>query len=81
MLCLLPESNSQSGFASRYLHSSSNSYILPGRVQPLSILILSGCNVINLLYQLDLSLVEIYFIYALKVGQGGQLSMSVQSTR
>ena len=50
-------------------------------IHPNTILILTGCSVLNLLYQLDLSLVEIYFIYALKVGQGGRLSMSVRSAR
>ena len=41
--------------------------------------ILTGCNVLNLLYQLDSSLVEVCFIYTLKLGHGGQLSMSAQS--
>ena len=36
---------------------------------------------LNFLYQLDLSLVNICFIYALKVGQGGQLSMSVRNAQ
>ena len=38
--------------------------------------ILTGCSVLNLLYQLDLSLVEICFVYSLKVAQGGRMSMS-----
>ena len=50
-------------------------------IHPNTIRILTGCSVLNLLYQLDLSLVEICFIYALKVGQGGRLSMSVRSAR
>ena len=41
--------------------------------------ILMGCSVLNLLYQLDISLVEIYFIYTLKLGVGGCLSMSAHS--
>ena len=53
----------------------------PALIHPNTIRILTGCSVLNLLYQLDLSLVEICFIYALKVGQGGRLSMLVQSTR
>ena len=38
--------------------------------------ILTGCNVLNLLYQLDISLVEVCFIYTLKMGHRGWLSMS-----
>ena len=51
----------------------------PALIHPNTIWILIGCSVLNLLHQLDLSLVKIYFIYALKVGQGGRLSMSVRS--
>ena len=40
-----------------------------------------GCNVLNFLYQLDISLVEICFIYTLKLGIGGRLSMSAHSPR
>ena len=36
-------------------------------VHPNTILILTGCSVLNLLYQLDLSLVEICFAYSLRV--------------
>ena len=53
----------------------------PALIQPNNIWILAGCSVINFLYQLDLSLVETCFIYALKVGQGGRLSMSVWNAR
>ena len=41
--------------------------------------ILVGCSVLNLLYQLDISLVEVYFIYTLKLAHGGRLSLSAQS--
>ena len=41
--------------------------------------ILTGCRVLNLLYQLDISLVEVCFIYTLKLGYGGRLSMLAQS--
>ena len=37
------------------------------------------CSVLNLLYQLDNSLVEIFFIYTLKLGVGGSLSMLAHS--
>ena len=40
-----------------------------------------GCSVLNLLYQLDISLVEICFIYNLKLGVGGYLFMSADSPR
>ena len=43
--------------------------------------ILVACSVLNSLYQLDISLVEICFIYTLKLGIGGHLSMSVHSPR
>ena len=37
------------------------------------------CGVLNFLYQHDISLVEICFIYTLKLGTGGRLSMSTHS--
>ena len=40
-----------------------------------------GYSVLNFLYKLDISLVEISFIYSLKLGTGGQLSMSAHSPR
>ena len=51
----------------------------PTLIHPNVIRILTGCNVLDLLYQLDISLVEVCFIYTLKLGYGGQLSMSAQS--
>ena len=39
----------------------------PALLHPNTIRILTGCNVLNLLYQLDLSLVEICFTYSLRV--------------
>ena len=38
-----------------------------------------GWSVLNFLYQLDISLVEICFIYTLKLGIGACLSMSAHS--
>ena len=46
-------------------------------IHPNVIRILIGCYVLNQLYQLDLSLVELCIIYFLRVGQGGRMSMSV----
>ena len=40
-----------------------------------------GCSVLNLLYQLDISLVEICFVYTLKLGTRGGLSMSAHNPR
>ena len=46
-----------------------------------SIRILMGCSVLNLLYRLDISLVEIFFVYTLKLGTGGKLSMSAHNPK
>ena len=36
--------------------------------------ILTGCSVLNLLYKLDISLVEVFFIYIMKLAHGGRMS-------
>ena len=51
----------------------------PTLVHPIVFRILMGCSVLKFLYQLDISLVEICFIYTLKLGIGGRLSMSAHS--
>ena len=43
--------------------------------------ILMSCSVLKFLYQLDIWLVEICFIYTLKLGIRGRLSMSAHSPR
>ena len=43
--------------------------------------ILVGCCMLNHLYQLDLTLVELFIIYLLNIGSGGRMSMSVLSPR
>ena len=53
----------------------------PALVHPNVFRILMGCNVLNSLYQLDISLVEICFIYTLKLRTEGRLSMSAHSPR
>ena len=53
----------------------------PTLVHPNVFQILVGCNVLNSLYQLGISLVEICFIYTLKLGIWGHLSMSAHSPR
>ena len=50
---------------------------LPTLIHPNIIRILIGCCMLNHLYQLDLSLVELCIIYFLRIGQGGLMSMSV----
>ena len=51
----------------------------PALIHPNVIRILTGCNVLNVFYQLATSLVEVCFIYTLKLGHGGQQSMSALS--
>ena len=53
----------------------------PALIHPNVICILIGCCVLNHLYQLDLSLVELCIIYFLRIGQGGWMSMSVLNPR
>ena len=40
-----------------------------------------GCNMLNFLYQLDILLVEICFVYMLKLGIGGRLFMFANNPR
>ena len=51
-----------SGLVKQYLHFTRAS---PALVYPNVIRILTGCNVLNFLYRVDLSLVEIFFVYSL----------------
>ena len=53
----------------------------PTLVYPNVIRILISCCVLNHLYQLDLSLVELCIIYFLRIGQGSRMFMSVMSPR
>ena len=53
----------------------------PAYIHPNVIRILTGCCVLNFLYQLDLSLVEFCFSYTLRMVHHGRLSMSAQSPR
>ena len=43
--------------------------------------IMTRCSVLNLLYQLDIFLVEVFFIYTLKLVHGARLSQLAQSPR
>ena len=53
----------------------------PALIHPNVIRILIGCCVLNHLYHLELSLVELCIIYFLRVGQGGWMSMSILNHR
>ena len=53
----------------------------PALIHPNVIRILIGCCVLKHLYQLDLTLVELFIIYFLNIGSGGLISMSVLSPR
>ena len=50
-------------------------------VHPNVIRILIGCSVINFLYQIDFSLVEICFAYSVILRRGGRLSLSILDSR
>ena len=45
-------------------------------IHPNVIQILIRCNILNLFYQLNISLVEVFFIYTLNLVHGGRLSLS-----
>ena len=51
----------------------------PALIHPNVFQILMGCSVLNFLYQLDISLAEICFVYMLKLETRGRLSMSTHS--
>ena len=54
----------------KFLHFSR---VSPALIHLNVIRILVGCSVLNLLYQLDISLVDFFFIYTLKLAHGGRL--------
>ena len=62
----------------QFLHFSSAP---PALIHPNIFLILMGCSVLKSLYQLDISLVKIWFIYTLNLGTRGHLFMSAYSPR
>ena len=53
----------------------------PALIHPNVIHILIRCCVLNHLYQLDLSLVELCIIYFLRIGQADRMSMSILNPR
>ena len=67
-----------SSLVKQFLHST---WDPPALIHPNVFQILMGCSVLNFLYQLDISMVEICFVYTLKLGIGGRLSMMAHSPR
>ena len=68
------ESNLQLDFASLFAVGESILTCYHGPlvlIHPNVFWTLMGCSVLNFLYQLDISLVEICFIYTWKLGTGG----------
>ena len=53
----------------------------PTIIHPKAIRILIGCSVLNLLYRLDILLVEICFVYTLKLGTRGRLLKSTHNPK
>ena len=53
----------------------------PALIHPNVIRILIRCCLLNHLYQIDFSLVELCIIYFLRIGQGGWMPMSVLNSR
>ena len=56
-----------------FLHFSQ---IPPALIHPNIVRVLMGCSIINMLYNLDLSLLEVLFVYSLKKGKNDIFSMS-----
>ena len=67
-----------SSLVKQFLHVSRAPPVL---FHPNAIRILMGCSVLNLLYRLDISLMETCFVYTLKLETGGKLSMSAHNPR
>ena len=67
-----------SSLVKQFLHVS---WAPPTIIHLNAIQILMGCSVLNLLYRLDISLVEIFFVYKMKLETGGRLSMSSHNPR
>ena len=67
-----------SAIVKQFLHFT---WAPPALIHPNVIRILIGSCVLNHLYQLDLTLVELFIIYFLNMGSGGRMSMSVLSPR
>ncbi|KAL6345540.1 hypothetical protein AAG906_017265 [Vitis piasezkii] len=58
-----------------FLHFSQ---IPPIFIHPNIVRVLMGCSIINMLYNLDLTLLEVFFLYSLKKGKNDIFSMSAR---
>ena len=67
-----------SSLIKQFLHFSGSP---PALVHPNIIRILTGCSLLNLLYQLDISLIKVFFFCTLKLAHEARLSLSAQSPR
>ena len=67
-----------SSLVKQFLHVSR---ALPALIHSNAIQILMCCSVLNLLYRLNISLLEIFFFYTLKLRTGGRLSMSAHNPK
>ena len=67
-----------SSLVKQFLHVS---HAPPALIHLNAIRMLMGCSVLNLLNRLDISLVEICFVYTLKLRTGGRLSMSAHNLK
>ena len=80
MLSVLQRSNSTLGSGSLSRHYSRNSFTSHRSHQPIStpniVRVLMGCSVLSLLFNLDLSLLEVLFVYSLKKGKNDIFSMA-----
>ena len=56
-----------------FLHFSK---IPPAFIHPNIVRVLMGCSIINMLFNLDLTLLEVIFVYSLKKGKNNIFSMS-----
>ena len=50
--------------------------IPPAFIHPNIVRVLMGCSILNMLFNLDLSLLEVLFVYSLKKGKNGIFSMA-----
>ena len=50
--------------------------IFPAYIHPNIVPVLMGCNILNMLFNLDLSLLEVFFIYSIKKGKTDLFSLS-----
>ena len=62
-----------SSMVKQFLHFTR---VPPVYIHPNVIRIMTGCYVLNLLYELNLSLMEVCFAYTLRLAHGGRLCMS-----